>query len=80
MIAVGGKTLEEAMAKGEALIADLKRQAAMVMAYPIIDTRESFLILGALRAAWVWLLGNIPGDSQQWLASKGTALIFERFG
>jgi FAD/FMN-containing dehydrogenase len=72
MIEFRGKTLEEAMAKGEALIADLKA-AGYGYAYPIIEP-EKVASAWALRAAGLGLLGNIPGDPKAVACIEDTAV------
>jgi len=75
MIEFRGKTLEEATAKGEALIADLKA-GGYGYAYPII---EPALVSSAwaLRAAGLGLLGNIPGDPKAVACIEDTAVDIE---
>ncbi len=72
MIEFRGKTLEEAMAKGEALVADLKA-AGYGYAYPIIEP-EKVASAWALRAAGLGLLGNIPGDPKAVACIEDTAV------
>jgi FAD/FMN-containing dehydrogenase/Fe-S oxidoreductase len=72
MIEFRGKTLEEATAKGEALIADLKK-ANLGYAYPIIEP-EKVASAWALRAAGLGLLANIPGDPKAVACIEDTAV------
>lgn len=75
MIEFRGKTLDEAMAKGEALVADLKA-GGYGYAYPIIEpTKVSSA--WALRAAGLGLLGNIPGDPKAVACIEDTAVDIE---
>jgi FAD/FMN-containing dehydrogenase/Fe-S oxidoreductase len=75
MIEFRGKTLEEAMAKGEALVADLKK-GGYGYAYPIIEP-EKVASAWALRAAGLGLLGNIPGDPKAVACIEDTAVDIE---
>ena len=75
MIEFRGKTLEEAMAKGEALVADLKA-GGYGYAYPIIEP-ERVASAWALRAAGLGLLGNIPGDPKAVACIEDTAVDIE---
>ncbi|RIW15163.1 FAD-binding oxidoreductase [Algoriphagus lacus] len=75
MIEFRGKTLEEAMAKGEALVADLKA-AGYGYAYPIIEPAR-VASAWALRAAGLGLLGNIPGDPKAVACIEDTAVDIE---
>ena len=75
MIEFRGKTLEEAMAKGEALVADLKA-GGYGYAYPIIEP-EKVASAWALRAAGLGLLGNIPGDPKAVACIEDTAVDIE---
>ncbi len=72
MIEFRGKTLEEAMAKGEALVADLKA-GGYGYAYPIIEP-AMVTSAWALRAAGLGLLGNIPGDPKAVACIEDTAV------
>lgn len=75
MIEFRGKTLEEAMAKGEALIADLKA-GGYGYAYPVIGPDKT-ASAWALRAAGLGLLGNIPGDPKAVACIEDTAVEIE---
>jgi Fe-S oxidoreductase len=75
MIEFRGKTLEEAMAKGEALVADLK-VGGYGYAYPIIEPAR-VASAWALRAAGLGLLGNIPGDPKAVACIEDTAVDIE---
>lgn len=75
MIEFRGKTLEETMAKGEALVADLKA-AGYGYAYPIIEP-AMVTSAWALRAAGLGLLGNIPGDPKAVACIEDTAVDIE---
>lgn len=75
MIEFRGKTLEEATAKGEALIADLKA-GGYGYAYPIIEP-AMVASAWALRAAGLGLLGNIPGDPKAVACIEDTAVDIE---
>ena len=75
MIEFRGKTLEEAMVKGEALIADLK-SGGYGYAFPIIEP-EKVASAWALRAAGLGLLGNIPGDPKAVACIEDTAVDIE---
>ncbi|SEF44992.1 FAD-binding and (Fe-S)-binding domain-containing protein [Algoriphagus boritolerans] len=75
MIEFRGKTLEEAMAKGEALVADL-HAAGYGYAYPIIEPAK-VASAWALRAAGLGLLGNIPGDPKAVACIEDTAVDIE---
>lgn len=75
MIEFRGKTLEEAMGKGEALVADLKA-ASYGYAYPIIEPAK-VASAWALRAAGLGLLGNIPGDPKAVACIEDTAVDIE---
>ena len=75
MIEFRGKTLEEAMAKGEALVADLK-VGGYGYAYPIIEPAK-VASAWALRAAGLGLLGNIPGDPKAVACIEDTAVDIE---
>lgn len=72
MVEFRGKTLEEAMAKGEALIADLKA-GGYGYAYPVIGPDKT-ASAWALRAAGLGLLGNIPGDPKAVACIEDTAV------
>ena len=72
MIEFRGKTLEEAIAKGEGLIVDLKK-ANLGYAYPIIEP-EKVASAWALRAAGLGLLANIPGDPKAVACIEDTAV------
>jgi FAD/FMN-containing dehydrogenase/Fe-S oxidoreductase len=75
MIEFRGKTLEEAMSKGEALITDLKTEG-YGYAYPIIEP-AMVSSAWALRAAGLGLLGNIPGDPKAVACIEDTAVDIE---
>ncbi|MDF2158359.1 FAD-binding and (Fe-S)-binding domain-containing protein [Algoriphagus sp. CAU 1675] len=75
MVEFRGKTLEEATAKGEALIADLKA-GGYGYAYPIIGPDKT-ASAWALRAAGLGLLGNIPGDPKAVACIEDTAVDIE---
>lgn len=75
MIEFRGKTLEEALGKGEALVADLKK-AGYGYAYPIIEPAR-VASAWALRAAGLGLLGNIPGDPKAVACIEDTAVDIE---
>ena len=75
MIEFRGKTLEEALGKGEALVADLKK-AGYGYAYPIIEPAH-VASAWALRAAGLGLLGNIPGDPKAVACIEDTAVDIE---
>ncbi|WP_075350926.1 FAD-binding and (Fe-S)-binding domain-containing protein [Algoriphagus marinus] len=75
MIEFRGKTLEEATAKGEALIAELKA-GGYGYAYPIIEP-AMVASAWALRAAGLGLLGNIPGDPKAVACIEDTAVDIE---
>ncbi|MDO9551180.1 FAD-binding and (Fe-S)-binding domain-containing protein [Rhodonellum sp.] len=72
MIEFRGKTLEEAMQKGQALIADLK-SAGLGYAYPVIGP-ELTKSAWALRSAGLGLLANIPGDRKAVACIEDTAV------
>ena len=72
MIEFRGKTLEEAIGKGERLVADLKK-ANLGFAYPIIEP-EKVASAWALRAAGLGLLANIPGDPKAVACIEDTAV------
>lgn len=72
MIEFRGKTLQEAMGKGEALVEDLKK-ANLGYAYPIIEP-EKVASAWALRAAGLGLLANIPGDPKAVACIEDTAV------
>ncbi|WP_297336931.1 FAD-binding and (Fe-S)-binding domain-containing protein [Algoriphagus sp.] len=72
MIEFRGKTLQEAMGKGEALVEDLKK-AKLGYAYPIIEP-EKVASAWALRAAGLGLLANIPGDPKAVACIEDTAV------
>lgn len=75
MVEFRGKTLEEAMAKGEALVADLKTQK-IGYAYPIIEP-AMVSAAWALRSAGLGLLANIPGDAKAVACIEDTAVDIE---
>jgi FAD/FMN-containing dehydrogenase/Fe-S oxidoreductase len=75
MIEFRGTSLEEALAKGEALVADLKK-AGLGYAYPIIEP-EKVAAAWALRAAGLGLLGNISGDPKAVACIEDTAVDIE---
>ncbi len=72
MIEFRGKTVEEAMEKGERLIADLKN-AGLGYAYPVIGP-ELTKSAWALRSAGLGLLANIPGDRKAVACIEDTAV------
>ncbi|MFC3417792.1 FAD-binding and (Fe-S)-binding domain-containing protein [Algoriphagus hitonicola] len=72
MIEFRGKTFEEAMAKGEALVEDLNK-AKLGYAYPIIEP-EKVASAWSLRAAGLGLLANIPGDPKAVACIEDTAV------
>ncbi|MHA7129047.1 FAD-binding and (Fe-S)-binding domain-containing protein [Algoriphagus namhaensis] len=72
MIEFRGKSLEEAMSKGEALVADLKK-SKLGYAYPIIEP-ERVASAWSLRAAGLGLLANIPGDPKAVACIEDTAV------
>ncbi len=75
MVEFRGKTLEEAMEKGESLVEDF-RQKGIGYAYPII---EPALVSAAwaLRSAGLGLLANIPGDPKAVACIEDTAVDIE---
>lgn len=75
MIEFRGKTLEEAMAKGAALVEDLQKEK-LGYAYPIIEP-EKVASAWALRAAGLGLLANIPGDAKAVACIEDTAVDIE---
>ena len=75
MIEFRGYTLQEAMAKGEELIADLI-EAGLGYAYPIIEP-PMVTSAWALRAAGLGLLANIPGDPKAVACIEDTAVDIE---
>lgn len=75
MIEFRGKTLEEAMAKGKALVEDLQKEN-LGYAYPIIEP-EKVASAWALRAAGLGLLANIPGDPKAVACIEDTAVDIE---
>ncbi|MEB2785475.1 FAD-binding and (Fe-S)-binding domain-containing protein [Algoriphagus persicinus] len=75
MVEFRGQTLEEAMAKGEALVADLKR-TGLGYAYPIIEP-AMVSTAWALRSAGLGLLANIPGDPKAVACIEDTAVDIE---
>ncbi|MEB2776316.1 FAD-linked oxidase C-terminal domain-containing protein [Algoriphagus sp. D3-2-R+10] len=75
MVEFRGQTLEEAMAKGEALVADLKR-TGLGYAYPIIEP-TMVSTAWALRSAGLGLLANIPGDPKAVACIEDTAVDIE---
>lgn len=75
MIEFRGYSLQEAMAKGEELIADLI-EAGLGYAYPIIEP-AMVSSAWALRAAGLGLLGNIPGDPKAVACIEDTAVDIE---
>lgn len=75
MIEFRGSTFHEAMAKGEALIADLIG-AGLGYAYPIIEP-SMVSSAWALRAAGLGLLANIPGDPKAVACIEDTAVDIE---
>ncbi|WP_439489067.1 FAD-binding and (Fe-S)-binding domain-containing protein [Algoriphagus sp.] len=75
MVEFRGQTLDEAMAKGEALVADLKR-TGLGYAYPIIEP-AMVSAAWALRSAGLGLLANIPGDPKAVACIEDTAVDIE---
>lgn len=75
MIEFRGYSLQEAMAKGEELVADLI-EAGLGYAYPIIEP-PMVTSAWALRAAGLGLLGNIPGDPKAVACIEDTAVDIE---
>lgn len=72
MVEFRGKTLEEAMSKGQALVEDLKKEN-LGYAYPIIEP-EKVASAWSLRAAGLGLLANIPGDPKAVACIEDTAV------
>ncbi|MDR7131031.1 FAD/FMN-containing dehydrogenase/Fe-S oxidoreductase [Algoriphagus sp. 4150] len=75
MVEFRGHTLEEAMAKGEALVSDLK-SSGLGYAYPIIEP-AMVSAAWALRSAGLGLLANIPGDPKAVACIEDTAVDIE---
>lgn len=75
MVEFRGKTLEEAMAKGEALVYDLKK-SGLGYAYPVIEP-AMVSAAWALRSAGLGLLANIPGDPKAVACIEDTAVDIE---
>jgi FAD/FMN-containing dehydrogenase/Fe-S oxidoreductase len=75
MVEFRGKTLEEAMAKGVALVTDLKA-SGLGYAYPIIEP-AMVASAWALRSAGLGLLANIPGDAKAVACIEDTAVDIE---
>jgi FAD/FMN-containing dehydrogenase/Fe-S oxidoreductase len=75
MIEFRGSTFQEAMAKGESLIADLIG-AGLGYAFPIIEP-AMVSSAWALRAAGLGLLANIPGDPKAVACIEDTAVDIE---
>lgn len=75
MVEFRGKTLEEALSKGKALVEDLKK-SELGYAFPIIET-EKVPAAWALRAAGLGLLANIPGDEKAVACIEDTAVDIE---
>ncbi|SHO60865.1 FAD/FMN-containing dehydrogenase [Algoriphagus zhangzhouensis] len=75
MVEFRGKTLEEALAKGEALVADLKANG-LGYAYPVIGPGRT-ASAWSLRAAGLGLLANIPGDPKAVACIEDTAVDIE---
>jgi len=72
MVEFRGHTLEETMAKGEALVDDLKK-SGLGYAYPIIEP-AMVSAAWALRSAGLGLLANIPGDAKAVACIEDTAV------
>ncbi|WP_425635763.1 FAD-binding and (Fe-S)-binding domain-containing protein [Algoriphagus yeomjeoni] len=72
MVEFRGKTLEEAMAKGKALVDDLIA-TGLGYAYPIIEP-AMVSTAWALRSAGLGLLANIPGDAKAVACIEDTAV------
>ncbi|GHB33814.1 FAD-binding and (Fe-S)-binding domain-containing protein [Mongoliitalea lutea] len=75
MIEFTGKTEEEARAKGELLIEDLKA-SGLGYAYPVIGPDKT-KAAWALRSAGLGLLANIPGDPKAVACIEDTAVDIE---
>ncbi|MEN2282760.1 FAD-linked oxidase C-terminal domain-containing protein [Algoriphagus sp. SE2] len=75
MVEFRGKTLEEAMAKGHALVEDFKKNN-LGYAYPIIEP-AMVSAAWALRSAGLGLLANIPGDPKAVACIEDTAVDIE---
>jgi len=75
MVEFRGQTLEEAMAKGKALVDDLKA-TGLGYAYPIIEP-AMVSTAWALRSAGLGLLANIPGDAKAVACIEDTAVDIE---
>ncbi|MDN3202636.1 FAD-binding and (Fe-S)-binding domain-containing protein [Algoriphagus sediminis] len=75
MVEFRGRTLEEALDKGKALVEDLKK-AGLGYSFPIIET-EKVASAWALRAAGLGLLANIPGDKKAVACIEDTAVDIE---
>ncbi|UZD24087.1 FAD-binding protein [Algoriphagus halophytocola] len=75
MVEFRGQTLEEAMAKGKALVDDLK-ETGLGYAYPIIEP-AMVSTAWALRSAGLGLLANIPGDAKAVACIEDTAVDIE---
>ncbi|WP_192085307.1 FAD-binding and (Fe-S)-binding domain-containing protein [Algoriphagus sp. Y33] len=75
MVEFRGHTLDEAMAKGETLVEDLKR-TGLGYAYPIIEP-AMVSTAWALRSAGLGLLANIPGDPKAVACIEDTAVDIE---
>ncbi len=75
MVEFRGKTLEEAMVKGFALVEDFKK-SGIGYAYPIIEP-AMVSAAWALRSAGLGLLANIPGDPKAVACIEDTAVDIE---
>ena len=75
MVEFRGQTLEEAMAKGKALVDDLIA-TGLGYAYPIIEP-AMVTSAWALRSAGLGLLANIPGDAKAVACIEDTAVDIE---
>ncbi|SFT92415.1 FAD/FMN-containing dehydrogenase [Algoriphagus locisalis] len=75
MVEFRGQTLEEAMAKGKALVDDLI-ETGLGYAYPIIEP-AMVSTAWALRSAGLGLLANIPGDAKAVACIEDTAVDIE---
>ena len=75
MVEFRGQTLEEAMAKGHALVEDFKK-SGIGYAYPIIEP-AMVSAAWALRSAGLGLLANIPGDPKAVACIEDTAVDIE---
>ncbi|MBN3583564.1 FAD-binding protein [Algoriphagus aestuarii] len=75
MVEFRGKTLDEAMVKGHALVEDF-RKSKIGYAYPIIEP-AMVSAAWALRSAGLGLLANIPGDPKAVACIEDTAVDIE---